>query len=79
MIINQILPPKKGYIEIINDCGEHIYQPLPRQAKIDELKNDLQNIDVVCISENEAINTEDIINNKLDYLVNILNTILELI
>lgn len=82
MIVKSELPPKKGYVEVINETGEHVYKPTSRQAQIDELKNGLQNIDVVCIpeiGEGETASTEKIIRNKLDYLTNVLNAVLELI
>lgn len=81
MIVKPQLPPKKGYVEVINENGEHIYKATPEQAKIDNLKERLQNIDVACIpetGEDEIVDTNEIIMNKLDYLTDVLNSILEL-
>lgn len=37
MIINPILPPKKGYVEVVNPDGEHVYAPIDKEEDILDL------------------------------------------
>ena len=51
MITNPVLPPKAGYVEIIDENGNHIYQPTPEtelkfaeQAKQLQLQDDIDSL-----------------------------------
>lgn len=43
MITRPLLPPKSGYVEVVDENGNHIYQPtLETQLKLDEKAEQLQ-------------------------------------
>lgn len=42
-ITKPLLPPKAGYVEVIDENGEHVYQPTPETAlKLEQEEKQLQ-------------------------------------
>lgn len=35
-ITTPLLPPKAGYVEVINENGEHVYEPTPETLRAQE-------------------------------------------
>lgn len=70
IITNPILPPIAGYIEVVNERGEHIYMPTQeminkqaQKALIDELQTKLDEANKVIdtmigLSTNETVEEE---------------------
>ena len=40
-ITNPVLPPKAGYVEVVDSEGNHVYQPTPQTAEFNEIRNTL--------------------------------------
>ncbi len=69
-IITPVLPPKAGYVEIIDEYGNHVYAPTQetidkqaQQALIDELQTKLDEANKVIdtmigLSTNETVEKE---------------------
>lgn len=69
-IITPVLPPKAGYVEIIDEYGNHVYAPTQetidkqaQQALIDELQTKLDDANKVIdtmigLSTNETVEKE---------------------
>lgn len=69
-IITPVLPPKAGYVEIIDEYGNHVYAPTQetldkqvQQALIDELQTKLDEANKVIdtmigLSTNETVKEE---------------------
>lgn len=43
-ITNPILPPLEGYVEIIDDNGNHVYKPTPELLEKIEMENKMKEL-----------------------------------
>lgn len=43
-IFRPILPPKDGYVEVLDENGEHVYEPTPETLEKIKMENEMKEL-----------------------------------